>query len=69
MFDGVARRYDITNTVLSPGQDRRWRKTDPRAPGAAAGHGVLDLAAGTGVSTEELRERAHTPSPATSPSG
>ena len=25
MFDGVARRYDITNTVLSMGQDRRWR--------------------------------------------
>ncbi len=26
MFDGVARRYDITNTVLSLGQDRFWRR-------------------------------------------
>ena len=25
MFDGVARRYDLTNTVLTAGQDRRWR--------------------------------------------
>ncbi|MEO6886274.1 MAG: class I SAM-dependent methyltransferase, partial [Jatrophihabitantaceae bacterium] len=26
MFDGVARRYDLTNTVLSMGKDRRWRR-------------------------------------------
>jgi demethylmenaquinone methyltransferase/2-methoxy-6-polyprenyl-1,4-benzoquinol methylase len=26
MFDGVARRYDLTNTVLSLGQDRHWRR-------------------------------------------
>ena len=25
MFDAVARRYDVTNDVLSLGQDRRWR--------------------------------------------
>ena len=25
-FDAVARRYDITNTVLSLGQDRAWRR-------------------------------------------
>ena len=25
MFDAVAKRYDVTNDVLSLGQDRRWR--------------------------------------------
>ena len=28
MFDGVAKRYDLTNTVLSFGQDRSWRKVE-----------------------------------------
>lgn len=53
MFDQVARRYDITNTVLSFGQDRRWRKATVRAVEAKAGQKVLDLAAGTGVSSED----------------
>ena len=26
MFDEVAARYDLTNDVLSLGQDRRWRR-------------------------------------------
>jgi demethylmenaquinone methyltransferase/2-methoxy-6-polyprenyl-1,4-benzoquinol methylase len=56
MFDRVARRYDLTNTVLSLGQDRRWRKRTRQVLQARAGERVLDLAAGTGVSTEELRK-------------
>jgi demethylmenaquinone methyltransferase/2-methoxy-6-polyprenyl-1,4-benzoquinol methylase len=51
MFDGVARRYDITNDVLSMGQDRRWRHAVTRAVDARPGNKVLDLAAGTGTST------------------
>lgn len=60
MFDKVARRYDITNTVMTFGQDRRWRNETVRAVGAKPGQRVLDLAAGTGVSSEEyLRNGVH----------
>jgi demethylmenaquinone methyltransferase/2-methoxy-6-polyprenyl-1,4-benzoquinol methylase len=54
MFDGVAERYDTTNTVLSFGQDRVWRQATRRALGLTSADRCLDLAAGTGVSTEEL---------------
>jgi demethylmenaquinone methyltransferase/2-methoxy-6-polyprenyl-1,4-benzoquinol methylase len=54
MFDGVARRYDVTNTVLSFGLDRRWRHATRQCLQLERGQRVLDLAAGTGVSTAEL---------------
>ncbi len=54
MFDAVARRYDLTNTVLSLGQDRHWRRATRSALRAGPGERVLDLAAGTAVSTAEL---------------
>jgi demethylmenaquinone methyltransferase / 2-methoxy-6-polyprenyl-1,4-benzoquinol methylase len=54
MFDAVARRYDITNTVLSAGKDRGWRRATRSALQIGPENRVLDLAAGTAVSTEEL---------------
>jgi demethylmenaquinone methyltransferase/2-methoxy-6-polyprenyl-1,4-benzoquinol methylase len=57
MFDDVAARYDLTNDVLSLGQDRRWRKLVVDAVGAGPGELVLDLAAGTGTSTAAFAER------------
>jgi demethylmenaquinone methyltransferase/2-methoxy-6-polyprenyl-1,4-benzoquinol methylase len=54
MFDGVARRYDVTNTVMSLGRDRSWRRATRKALGLQPGEKVLDLAAGTAVSTVEL---------------
>ena len=54
MFDAVARRYDITNTVLSAGRDRYWRRATRAALGVGPGDAVLDLAAGTAVSTVEI---------------
>ncbi|MFC9896671.1 demethylmenaquinone methyltransferase [Nocardia sp. NPDC127579] len=54
MFDGVAKRYDITNTVISGGQDRYWRWAVRKAVAPRPGERVLDLAAGTGVSTLDL---------------
>ncbi|EHY89970.1 demethylmenaquinone methyltransferase [Saccharomonospora azurea] len=53
MFDGVAKRYDRTNSVMTFGFDRRWRVITGRVLDARPGERVLDLAAGTGVSTEE----------------
>jgi demethylmenaquinone methyltransferase/2-methoxy-6-polyprenyl-1,4-benzoquinol methylase len=54
MFDAVARRYDLTNDVLSLGQDRRWRRDVTRAVEPHPGELVLDLAAGTGTSSVPL---------------
>lgn len=52
MFDDVAPRYDVVNDILSVGQTRRWRRIVVDAVGAKAGQRVLDLAAGTGTSSE-----------------
>jgi demethylmenaquinone methyltransferase / 2-methoxy-6-polyprenyl-1,4-benzoquinol methylase len=57
MFDAVAQRYDVTNDVLSMGQDRRWRKAVVDAVDAQPGEKVLDLAAGTGTSSEPFAAR------------
>ncbi|UUO01427.1 demethylmenaquinone methyltransferase [Mycolicibacterium novocastrense] len=54
MFDAVARRYDLTNTVMSLGQDRFWRRATRAALRIGPQDKVLDLAAGTAVSTVEL---------------
>lgn len=56
MFDGIARRYDLTNDLISLGQDRRWRRLTVDAIGAMPGEQVLDLAAGTGASSEPLAD-------------
>lgn len=52
MFDDVAARYDITNDVMSMGQDRRWRKKVVAALAPKRGEVILDIAAGTGTSSE-----------------
>ncbi|MEQ6900569.1 demethylmenaquinone methyltransferase [Nocardioides sp. YIM 152588] len=52
MFDTVARRYDLTNDILSFGQDRRWRREVLEAVDPSYGDRVLDLAAGTGTSSQ-----------------
>lgn len=56
MFDGVARRYDLTNDILSAGQDRRWRRATLAALDPQPGERVLDVAAGTGTSSEPMAD-------------
>ena len=60
MFDAVARRYDVTNDVLSLGQDRRWRQDVIEAVDPQRGELVLDLAAGTGTSSQPFADRGAT---------
>lgn len=47
MFAGIARRYDLLNTVLSLGLDRGWRRDAVRAAFEGGAARVLDVATGT----------------------
>jgi demethylmenaquinone methyltransferase / 2-methoxy-6-polyprenyl-1,4-benzoquinol methylase len=58
MFDRIARRYDLLNTVLSFGADARWRRRAARAAGPPPDGAVLDVACGSGKLTAELRRLA-----------
>ncbi len=57
MFGRIARRYDRTNTVLSFGQDRRWRRVAVKQTGLVEGSAALDVACGTGPLTRMLARR------------
>jgi len=54
MFDGVAKRYDLVNDVLSLGRTKAWRKATTAIIAPKAGMVILDLAAGPGSSSEPL---------------
>jgi demethylmenaquinone methyltransferase/2-methoxy-6-polyprenyl-1,4-benzoquinol methylase len=56
MFDGIARRYDLLNRLLSLGVDRRWRARAVRLLGDRPGR-VLDVACGTGDLSLSLSRR------------
>ena len=56
MFDGVAKRYDLFNSVLSLGQVHAWRRATVAAIAPRRGQRILDLAAGTGTSSAVLAE-------------
>lgn len=54
MFDRIARRYDLVNTVLSAGIDGGWRRRAARETGLRPGGSALDVACGSGKLTAEL---------------
>jgi demethylmenaquinone methyltransferase/2-methoxy-6-polyprenyl-1,4-benzoquinol methylase len=47
MFDGIARRYDTLNHLLSAGLDRRWRRQAVEALALSGRERVLDMCTGT----------------------
>ena len=57
VFTGIARTYDRVATILSLGQDPRWRAALVDAIGARADDRVLDVATGTGMVAAALRHR------------
>ena len=54
MFDGVAKRYDLVNDLLSLGRTKAWRRAATAIIAPVPGMKILDLAAGTGASSEPL---------------
>ena len=54
MFDGVAKRYDLVNDLLSLGRTKAWRKATTAIIAPGPGMAILDLAAGTGSSSQPL---------------
>src|SRR5260221_12348218 len=58
MFDRIAGRYDLLNSVLSGGSDARWRRLTAVAAQLGPGGRALDVACGSGKLSRELRQHA-----------
>lgn len=58
MFDRIAGRYDLVNTVLSAGTDGGWRRRASRETGLQKNGSALDVACGSGKLTARLRALA-----------
>ncbi len=54
MFDRIAGRYELLNTLMTAGLHRVWNKRAVRATGLKPGDRALDLACGTGSLTRDL---------------
>ncbi len=54
MFDSIAPVYDRMNTIMSAGQDGRWRRAAVKAAFLSRGDAALDVACGTGKLTALL---------------
>ena len=54
MFDRIAHRYDLLNTVMTAGLNRLWNRRVVDAASLNPGGTALDLACGTGSLTRDL---------------
>ncbi len=57
MFDRIAPRYELLNTVMTAGMHRLWNKKVVKATGIERGGWAIDLACGTGSLTRELARK------------
>jgi demethylmenaquinone methyltransferase/2-methoxy-6-polyprenyl-1,4-benzoquinol methylase len=57
MFDRIAGRYELLNTIMTAGLHRLWSRKAVRATGLRPGDRALDLACGTGSLTRDLAKR------------
>ena len=53
-FNSIAKRYDLMNTLMSMGLDRRWRRLAVKQVQAGPGQAILDVCCGTGQLSLEL---------------
>ena len=58
MFDAIASRYELVNKLMTFGLDARWRRRAVSDLRLAPNSVVLDVAAGTGDFTRELRRQS-----------
>ncbi len=56
MFNGIARRYDLMNTLMTLGQHQNWRRAAARLAQPPRRGLALDLATGTGDFGAALRD-------------
>ncbi len=54
MFDGIAGRYDLMNSIISAGRHHHWRRLAVKAAALGPGMTVLDVCCGTGEMTFAL---------------
>ena len=54
MFDHVAERYDMMDALMTGGMNHVWMAAFRKAVAPHPGERILDLAAGTGVSSAAL---------------
>jgi demethylmenaquinone methyltransferase / 2-methoxy-6-polyprenyl-1,4-benzoquinol methylase len=57
MFDDIAPVYDRMNTIMTAGQDGRWRRLALAESGLQPGDAAIDVACGTGKLSRLLAER------------